>query len=183
MKNCFVDLECTKCGLREHRTQVVPGHGNCEAKLVLIGEAPGRSEDARGAPFVGTAGRFLDSALEDAGIRRETLFITNLVKCRPPGNRRPTNDEVSACRHQLEVELKGIEPVAVCLLGQTVVRHLLGDNSRMRDIASTEREVTLAGMKLRAFITYHPASCVYGKDKLDNLALTLRRCAEFIGEL
>lgn len=178
MRGPGLDLGCTRCGLSLTRTRVVPGTGDRAAALMFIGEAPGKDEDIKGAPFVGRAGKVLDSALASAGVSRDDVYITNLVKCRPPGNRRPKTDEVSACRAQLETELAAIRPRVVCLLGQTVARHMLGDRSRMRDMAGKERTAAIGGRELRVFVAYHPASCLYTRDNVESLKETVKLCVK-----
>jgi DNA polymerase len=176
-----LDLACTNCRLSETRTQVVPGAGDPSATLVFIGEAPGKDEDLKGSPFVGRAGKVLEAALASAGIHRDSVYITNLVKCRPPGNRRPRGDEVAACKAQLEAELRVVRPKAVCLLGQTVARQTLGDRSSMKAMAGKEREVTIGGREVRAFVAYHPASCLYRRENVESLKETVKLCAKAAG--
>lgn len=172
---------CRLCRLSGTRTHVVAGTGDREASLMFIGEAPGRDEDLRGVPFVGRAGRLLDGALAAAGVSRDDVYITNLVKCRPPGNRRPKGDEVQACRAHLEAEVRAVGPEVVCLLGQTVARHLAGSRGRMRDIAGKEITVKLAGREVQAFVAYHPAACLYRRENVESLTETVRLCAEAAG--
>lgn len=172
---------CNRCRLSKTRTQVVQGIGNPKAALVLIGEAPGKDEDLRGVPFVGRAGRVLDAALAAAGISREDVYITNLVKCRPPGNRRPRGDEVAACRAHLHAELESLKPEAMCLLGQTVATHLGGTATKMKEIAGREMTLTVGGRKVRTFVAYHPASCLYRRENVESLTETVRLCAEAAG--
>lgn len=118
-------LECTKCPLAKGRTHTVPGEGNPNAKVMFIGEAPGEQEDVQGRPFVGPAGRFLNELLALAGLERDEVFITNTVKCRPPNNRTPSNDELLACRPFLEAQIALIRPKVVCLLGAAALKALL----------------------------------------------------------
>jgi len=181
MKGARTDPDCRRCRLAETRTHVVSGTGDPRSPLMFIGEAPGRDEDARGSPFVGRAGKVLDSALESAGVSRDHVYITNLVKCRPPGNRRPKTDEVDSCRAHIEAEVGSIRPKVVCLLGQTVARHMLGDRSRMRDIAGREREAAVCGREALVFVAYHPASCLYTKENVESLRETVRLCAKAAG--
>ena len=118
-------LVCTQCPLHKGRTHAVPGEGNPNAKVMFIGEAPGEQEDAQGRPFVGPAGRFLNELLALAGLSRDEVFITNVVKCRPPNNRTPTNDEILACRPYLEAQIALIRPSVVCLLGSAALKAML----------------------------------------------------------
>lgn len=176
-----LDLRCALCGLSNTRTQVVPGVGPLPAPLVFVGEAPGRDEDLKGRPFVGRAGKILDEALSRAGVSRDQVYITNLVKCRPPGNRRPASAEVAACKPYLEEELREVGPAVVCLLGQTVARRVLGDSSRMSEMAGSEREVELGGRTVRAFVAYHPASCLYRRENVESLRRTVALCVDAAG--
>lgn len=116
---------CRRCRLHETRTNPVPGEGNPCAKVVFVGEAPGRNEDLQGRPFVGAAGKLLTRLLEENGMDRESVFITNIVKCRPPGNRDPRDDEVEACIVYLDEQLAAIRPRLVVMLGRHSARHLL----------------------------------------------------------
>ncbi len=145
---------CQRCPLHAHRTQAVPGEGPADAVLVLIGEAPGREEDLQGRPFVGKAGRFLDGALREVGIDRSAVFITSVVKCRPPENRTPHKAEIETCTGvHLQRQLAAIEPDVVCLLGATAVRAMLG-NVRFREARGT----MIAVGERRYLPTYHPAA-------------------------
>ena len=107
----------------------MPGEGQLSSKIILIGEAPGKNEDEQGKPFVGAAGRVLNQALEKADIKRDEVFITNVVKCRPPGNRVPENDERSICSQYLYREISLIAPKIICILGSTVYSSILGGKS------------------------------------------------------
>jgi uracil-DNA glycosylase family 4 len=109
---------CPKCELSRSRTHAVPGHGNAHARVMLIGEGPGWHEDQQGLPFVGNAGKFLNELLEMGGLKREDVFITNVVKCRPPGNRDPMPDEIAACAPYLERQIAAIDPDVIVTLGR-----------------------------------------------------------------
>jgi len=118
---------CRACRLCEERRHAVPGAGDRRARVVLVGEAPGAEEDRRGAPFVGPAGKFLDSLVERVGVRRDDVYVTNAVRCRPPGNRTPRADELRTCHDRwLEPELELVDARVVVLLGATALRALLG---------------------------------------------------------
>jgi DNA polymerase len=110
--------KCTLCGLSKGRTNAVPGEGSGRAKIMFIGEAPGRSEDEQGRPFVGAAGKLLTEALSEAGLPREEVFITNVVKCRPPDNRDPLPGEIAACSKYMDRQLELIKPRIVVTLGR-----------------------------------------------------------------
>jgi uracil-DNA glycosylase, family 4 len=109
---------CTRCGLAGGRTHAVPGEGPAQAEIMLIGEGPGFHEDQQGRPFVGPSGQFLTELLEQAGYRRDQVFITNVVKCRPPGNRDPLPEEIEACAHYLDQQIALINPKVIITLGR-----------------------------------------------------------------
>jgi len=111
-------LDCKKCNLCKTRTNVVPGEGNPEAEVLFVGEAPGANEDQKGIPFCGAAGKFLDQMLNEIGLSREKVFITNTLKCRPPENRDPEEEEKSVCRPYLEEQFKIINPKIIVCLGR-----------------------------------------------------------------
>ena len=119
-------IKCTKCELCQTRTNAVPGKGSPNAKIIFIGEAPGRTEDIRGEPFVGSAGKKLSDALAKNGIERDSIYITNVVKCRPPNNRVPTESERTSCRQYLDSEIDAIKPEIICILGNTASNSVLG---------------------------------------------------------
>ncbi len=116
---------CTRCPLHAHRTHAVPGEGPDRARVMLIGEAPGYYEDRSGRPFVGAAGRFLNHLLELAGLAREQVFITNIVKCRPPRNRDPRPEEIKACQVYLQAQLRLIDPRVIVTLGRFAMGYFL----------------------------------------------------------
>jgi uracil-DNA glycosylase len=149
---------CLRCKLSQSRRNAVPGDGRMSAKILFIGEAPGKYEDEKGKPFVGAAGKILNDALEKAGIERSLVFITNLVKCRPPGNRIPEEDERSACRSYLERQVSLVAPKIICVLGRTAYSSILGGKSIIADrgrIVQRDRQ--------KYFLTIHPASAIYNK--------------------
>lgn len=120
--------KCHKCRLGGTRKKTVPGEGNLKAAIMLIGEGPGADEDEQGRPFVGRAGRLLTKILADAGINREDVYITNVVKCRPPENRVPQSDEAQACKVHLLRQIALIKPKFIGAIGNTAAKFLLGDN-------------------------------------------------------
>jgi uracil-DNA glycosylase family 4 len=150
--------ECQKCPLSLERTNAVPGEGPPDARVVLIGEGPGRTEDLEGRPFVGAAGKQLESLLGDAGLSRGDVYITNVVKCRPPENRRPLGAEVDACRAYLDRQLGLIHPKLVVLLGDTALKSFLpGESLSSAHGRVFERE------GVAVFPTYHPAAMIYNR--------------------
>jgi uracil-DNA glycosylase len=163
---------CPLCKLSRSRKNAVPGEGQLSAKIMFIGEAPGRSEDEKGRPFVGAAGRILDELLKKAGIERSEVFITNIVKCRPPNNRVPKEDELTACRPYLDRQIALIKPKVICILGRTAYSSLLGGSSIT---ANRGKIVERAGQKY--FLTFHPAAVIYNKDLLSALEADLKKLA------
>jgi len=154
--------DCTRCRLHEGRTRSVPGEGNAETEVVLVGEGPGFNEDRQGQPFVGAAGSFLTELLGTVGWRRDDVFITNVVKCRPPGNRDPEPDEIGACTPYLRRQLDVIDPALVVTLG----RHSLGSflpGARIGQVHGTARPGTteLGPETGLVFAMYHPAAALH----------------------
>ena len=117
--------QCTKCELSKTRNNSVPWKGNFKSDVIFVGEAPGKNEDMNGEPFIGIAGKKLTIALENAGITRDEIYITNIVKCRPPKNRVPTITERDTCKNYLEKEIEIIKPKIICILGNTAFNSLL----------------------------------------------------------
>ena len=150
---------CTRCGLHAGRNHAVPGEGPAGASVLFVGEAPGRDEDASGRPFVGSAGRILNAAVSAAGLPRDTVFITNSVKCRPPGNRRPKADELEACRGYLLAQIAAVRPNVIVTLGATGLRSLLGPRPGLAEARRTA--LTFGGVPVVA--TYHPAGVLYNR--------------------
>ena len=148
---------CTKCPLARSRANAVPGDGPESARLMFVGEAPGGQEDREGSPFVGPAGRFLNELLEQAGIRREDVFITNIVKCRPPGNRDPMPSEIEACRDHLVGQIAAIGPAAVCTLGSPALRTLVDPKLSIGRVHGTSQP---RGGILYVPL-YHPAAAIH----------------------
>jgi DNA polymerase len=166
---------CPLCKLARTRKNAVPGEGQLAAKIMFVGEAPGRSEDEKGRPFVGAAGKILDGMLEKAGISRSQVFITNVVKCRPPNNRVPEDDEVAACMPYLDRQVALIRPRIICILGRTAYSSLLGGGSIT---ANRGKMIEKAGQKY--FLTIHPAAAIYNKSMLSLLEADLKKLAKEI---
>lgn len=151
-------LGCTRCRLAAGRTQVVFGAGNPNADVMFVGEGPGYNEDKQGEPFVGSAGQLLTKLLAEIGLRREDVYIANVVKCRPPGNRDPLPDEIEACRPYLEGQLRLVAPRVVVTLGNFATRLIL------------DRQVSISRVRGERFEvdgrtvvpTFHPAAVLHG---------------------
>ena len=152
-------IGCPLCKLSRSRRNAVPGDGQLSSKIIFIGEAPGKNEDEQGKPFVGAAGMILNQALEKAGIKRAEVFITNVVKCRPPGNRVPENDERSFCRQYLDRQISLIEPKIICILGSTAYSSILGGKSITKN-----RGKIMERNRQKYFLTIHPAAAIYNKN-------------------
>lgn len=144
---------CRRCGLCRSRTNTVFGEGNPDAQVFFIGEGPGANEDEQGRPFVGRAGQLLDKMIESMGLRREDVFIANIVKCRPPGNRAPVPDEIAACTPYLERQLEIVRPKVIVTLGLPATQYMLKTKMPMRKLRGQWH--TWRGIKLMP--TFHPA--------------------------
>ncbi len=145
--------ECTRCRLHQQRNKIVFGAGNPRAKLVFVGEGPGRDEDMQGLPFVGRAGKLLTQMIEAMGLQREDVYICNVVKCRPPENRKPEDDEVATCSPYLFRQLDVLAPKAIVCLGGTAAQALL----KTKDPISRFRGVWFDYRNTKLLATYHPA--------------------------
>jgi uracil-DNA glycosylase len=145
--------ECTRCRLHKQRNKIVFGAGNARAELVFVGEGPGRDEDMQGLPFVGRAGKLLTQMIEAMGLAREDVYICNVVKCRPPENRKPENDEVATCSPYLFRQLDVIAPKAIVCLGATAAQALL----KTQDPISRYRGQWFDYRNTKLMVTYHPA--------------------------
>ncbi len=148
---------CTRCALAESRTNAVAGEGSADAQIMFIGEAPGAAEDRMGRPFVGPAGKLLDKLLLQVGIRRPEIYITNILKCRPPGNRDPRAEEVRACRDYLDGQIAVLNPQIICLLGRPATQALLDPQASISKVHGQgfEREGILY------VPIYHPAAALH----------------------
>ena len=154
---------CKKCDLCNTRKNAVPGKGNQKADVVFIGEAPGKNEDLHGEPFIGTAGKKLNDAVANAGLPRNNVYITNIVKCRPPNNRIPNDIEKSMCSNYLENELTIINPKIICLLGNTSFYSILGG----KEISKNHGKFISRNDRMY-FVTFHPAAIIYNQ-KLEKI--------------
>ena len=168
---------CRRCDLHLTRSNPVPGEGPQDAKVVFVGEAPGREEDRSGRPFVGRAGRLLNKALKEAGLKREDVFITNVVKCRPPGNRNPRREEILACLPYLKRQINAIDPDIICLLGRVALQVMLNETT----VSKLHGQVIRRG---RAFMPmYHPAAALRNPRLRTVVAEDMKRLGEFLAAL
>ena len=152
---------CHACALCEGRTQTVFGVGNPQARVLIVGEAPGKNEDLQGEPFVGAAGKYLNELLGYAGLSREDIFIANVLKCRPPGNRDPRVEEIQACADFLREQTRTIDPEYIVTLGNFATKFILKTE---QGITRLHGSLQMAG-KFKVFPVYHPAAALYDGSK------------------
>jgi DNA polymerase len=148
------------CPLQDVRTKLVFGAGNANADLMFVGEAPGAQEDQQGLPFVGRAGQLLNQLLEEIGIQRSDVFITNVICCRPPGNRDPLPDEIEACKPYLYKKIELIEPKVICTLGNFATKLLTGNPTGITKVHGRPQEREVAGRVIQLFPLFHPAAAL-----------------------
>jgi uracil-DNA glycosylase family 4 len=160
-------LSCQHCELASRRTKAVPGEGPCPAPIMLVGEAPGADEDRTGRPFVGRCGKLLDRSLAQAGVNREEIFITSVVKCRPQNNRKPKKAETAACLPYLQSQIEIVEPRVIGLMGNVAASSLL----------NRQGVVTLRGQVFedRFLVTFHPAAVLRNKNFQEYFISDLRK--------
>ena len=172
---------CTRCRLAQGRTQVVFGSGSPDSDLMFVGEAPGFHEDKQGLPFVGQAGNLLERLLAGIGLRRDEVYIANVLKCRPPGNRDPQPDEIEACEPHLFRQIELIEPVVIATLGNFATKLLSGRPLGITRVHGTEQEAVLGGRKVLLYPLYHPAAALYTPAMLKVLESDFARLPELLG--
>jgi uracil-DNA glycosylase len=160
---------CTRCRLAQGRTQVVFGVGNPAADLMFVGEAPGFHEDKQGYPFVGSAGKLLDRLLEGIGLTRGDVYIANVLKCRPPGNRDPQPDEIEACESHLFRQIELIEPKLISTLGNFATKLLSGKPLGITRVHGKAQDAVLGGRPVTLYPIYHPAAALYTPAMLKTL--------------
>ncbi len=171
-------IKCTKCDLCKTRTNAVPGKGNFQSDVIFVGEAPGRNEDKNGEPFVGVAGKKLSMALDEAGISRDDVYITNIVKCRPPNNRVPKTSERETCQEYLKQEISIIKPEIICILGNTAFNSILGGSEITKFRGKVVRKDNLL-----YFLTVHPAATIYNQGLIEVLNGDIVKLFDLIREL
>jgi len=172
---------CTRCRLAEGRTQVVFGAGNPCADLMFVGEAPGFHEDKQGVPFVGQAGKLLERLLAGVGLWRDDVYIANVLKCRPPGNRDPQQDEIESCEPHLFRQIELIEPKVIATLGNFATKLLSGRPLGITRVHGQEQELTIAGRSVLLFPLYHPAAALYTPAMLKVLEADFARLPGLMG--
>lgn len=167
---------CRKCPLWEGRTQVVFGVGNPQARVLIVGEAPGKNEDLQGEPFVGAAGKYLNELLGYAGLLREDIFIANVLKCRPPDNRDPLVEEIQACTPYLREQTRTIDPDYIVTLGNFATKFILKTEVGITRLHGTVQQ---AG-KFKVFPIFHPAAAIYDRSKRDLMEKDFRTLGELL---
>ena len=168
-------LKCEKCALCKTRTNVVPGEGSSEAEIMFIGEGPGKNEDEQGRPFIGAAGKLLDKLIELIGLTREDIYIANVVKCRPPGNRDPLPEEVDACRPWLDQQIKIIKPKLIVLLGRHSMDRFLPNQKISVDHGKPKKRNGQV-----YFPIYHPAAALYRNGLLEDLKKDFKKIPKIL---
>ncbi len=158
-------MNCKKCELYKYRKNPVPGEGRKDAEIMFVGEAPGAREDETGRPFVGAAGKLLTELLGKIGLKREDVYITNVVKCRPPNNRDPTEEEIRACSPYLMKQIQLIKPKIIVALGRHAGRFLFEQGGlkwrSMKAVHGKVFDIVINGIKVKLMATYHPAAALY----------------------
>ena len=173
---------CTRCRLSQGRTQVVFGAGSPSAALMFVGEAPGFHEDRQGLPFVGQAGKLLEKLLAQIGLARDDVYIANVLKCRPPGNRDPQPDEIEACESHLFRQIELIQPTVVATLGNFATKLLSGRPLGITKVHGQEQKTTIGGRSVLLYPLYHPAAALYTPAMLKVLESDFARLPELLGQ-
>jgi uracil-DNA glycosylase len=172
---------CERCRLATTRTQVVFGSGSSTADLMFVGEAPGFHEDKQGIPFVGAAGQLLSKLLTGIGLTRDDVFVANVLKCRPPGNRDPQPDEIEACESHLFRQIELIRPRVVATLGNFATKLLSGRPDGITRVHGVAQDVVLGGNRVVLYPIFHPAAALYTPRMLEVLEADFRRLPELLG--
>jgi len=171
-------IKCTDCDLCKTRTNAVPGKGNFHSDVIFVGEAPGKNEDKNGEPFIGIAGKKLSAALKEAGVSRDDVYITNIVKCRPPKNRVPTAVERETCQEYLKQEIAIIKPKIICILGNTAFNSLLGGS----EITKFRGKLVRKDGQMY-FLSLHPAATIYNQELITVLKKDIVKLFGLIAKL
>lgn len=171
--------DCHRCPLGDTRTTIVFGVGDPNARVVLVGEAPGKNEDLKGEPFVGAAGQLLNELLAEAGLARDEVYIANVLKCRPPGNRNPEQTEIETCTPFLREQIRVINPAVLVTLGNFATKFVLKTDV---GITRLHGRVQTAG-RFKVLPIYHPAASIYDRSKRDDLIADFRLLRGLLGEL
>jgi uracil-DNA glycosylase len=173
---------CERCPLSETRNRVVFGSGNADADLMFVGEAPGAEEDRQGLPFVGRAGGFLTELLEGIGLKREDVFIANVLKCRPPGNRDPQGEEIDSCRPYLERQVDLIRPRVIATLGNFSTKLLTANPTGITKVRGIPQEQMIGGRHLYLLPLFHPAAGLRTPRVAEQLREDFRQIPDLLGQ-
>ena len=173
---------CTRCPLHAGRTNAVFGAGNADSELMFVGEAPGAEEDRQGRPFVGRAGQLLNQLLEEIGLKRDDVFVANILKSRPPGNRDPQPDEIDACRPYLDRQIELIEPAVICTLGNFATKLLTRSSRGITGVRGRPQVHEIGGRTLRVYPLYHPAAALRTTRVLEELREDFAGLPDLLGE-
>ena len=176
-------VECVRCPLHQTRTQVVLGSGDPNAELMFVGEAPGYHEDRLGVPFVGQAGKLLDKLLAGIGLTRDDVFVANVLKCRPPGNRDPLAAEIEACEAHLFRQVGLIQPKLICTLGNFATKLISGRPDGISRVHGHELPIEIGGHSLLIYPLFHPAAALYTPSMLATLEADFARIPELTGRV
>ena len=174
-------IGCTRCPLAATRTQVVFGSGDPHAELLFVGEAPGFHEDQNGIPFVGQAGKLLERLLNGIGLARTDVYVANVLKCRPPGNRDPHPEEIEACESHLFRQIELIRPTLVATLGNFATKLLSGKPAGITRVHGVEQRVVLGGNAVTLYPLFHPAAALYTPSMQKVLEQDFARIPELLG--
>src|SRR5919197_1936235 len=172
---------CRRCPLHATRTQPVFGSGNADADLMFVGEAPGFHEDQQGRPFVGAAGKLLEELLGEIGMSRDDVFIANVLKSRPPGNRDPQLEEIEACKPYLMRQIELIEPLVICTLGNFSTKLLTRRQDGITRVHGRAQDHVIAGLPIRIYPIYHPAAGLRSAAMLETLREDFQRLPALLG--
>jgi len=175
-------VSCTRCALHETRTQVVVGSGALDADVMFVGEAPGYHEDVQGIPFVGASGKLLATLLEGIGLTRDDVFIANVLKCRPPGNRDPAPAEIRSCEPHLFRQVSLVRPRLICTLGNFATKLLSGRPDGISRVHGQETPIEIGGHRLLLYPLYHPAAALYARAMLSTLEGDFARIPVLLGD-
>ncbi|MDQ3740023.1 MAG: uracil-DNA glycosylase [Actinomycetota bacterium] len=172
---------CVRCPqLAASRQNVVFGAGNADADLMFVGEAPGKNEDAQGLPFVGQAGRLLNQLLSEVGLERSEVFVANVLKCRPPGNRDPQPLEIDNCQGYLFDQVALIQPRVICTLGNFATKLLRGDQAGITRVHGREEVTVIGSRAVRLYPLFHPAAALYTRSMVDVLREDFARIPDLL---
>ena len=174
-------VDCTRCALAEGRTQVVVGSGDPASDLMFVGEAPGYHEDRLGVPFVGASGKLLTTLLEGIGLSREDVFVANVLKCRPPGNRDPLPDEIRSCEPHLYRQISLIRPKLICTLGNFATKLLSGRPDGITRVHGHPLDIEVLGLPVVLYPLFHPAAALYARATLSTLEEDFARIPGLLG--